>query len=48
MTGRACGDDEKKGSPLQAMRKFDSILATRPTGQQMKEYAFLEAAEFTE
>ena len=39
--------DEKRGAPLQAMAKFNSILATRPTGQQVKEFAFLEAAEMT-
>lgn len=39
--------DEKQGAPLKAMAKFDEILKRRPQGQQVKEYAFLEAAEYT-
>ena len=40
--------DEKKGAPLQAMAHFATILKNRPTGQQVKEYAFLDAAAMTE
>jgi thioredoxin-related protein len=46
--GACLRDDEKKGSPMQAMSRFEEILQKRPTGQQMKEYTFLEAAELTE
>lgn len=46
--GACLRDDEAKGAPMRAMALFESILASRPTGQQMKEYAFLEAAELTE
>jgi thioredoxin-related protein len=41
-------DDEQKGSPVSAMNRFEEILSKRPTGQQLKEYTFLEAAETTE
>lgn len=40
--------EEKKGSPLLAMKHFAAILKSRPTGQQIKEYAFLDAAAMTE
>jgi thioredoxin-related protein len=40
--------EEKKGSPMLAMAKFQTILKAKPTGQQMKEYTFVEAAEMTE
>jgi thioredoxin-related protein len=40
-------DDEKPGSPLKAIARFEEILKSRPQGQQVKEYAFLDAAEFT-
>jgi thioredoxin-related protein len=40
--------DEKRGEPVQAIAKFDAILASRATGQQVKEFAFLEAASYTE
>jgi protein disulfide-isomerase len=40
-------DDEQRGSPLKAIARFDGILKNRPQGQQVKEYAFLEAAECT-
>lgn len=46
--GACLRDDEPKGSPMLALERFESILAKRPTGQQIKEYAFLEAAEMTE
>jgi hypothetical protein len=41
-------DDEKKGSPLLAMAKFESILKAKPVGQQVKEFTFAQAAETTE
>ncbi|CAA9373463.1 MAG: hypothetical protein AVDCRST_MAG64-127 [uncultured Phycisphaerae bacterium] len=40
--------EEKKGSPLLAMAHFAEVLKGRPTGQQMKDYAFLDAAAMTE
>ena len=46
--GACLRDDEKKGSPMLAMERFETILSKRPTGQQMKEYTFVEAAEITE
>jgi thioredoxin-related protein len=45
--GACLRPDEKRGAPIQAIARFNSILATRPTGQQVKEFAFLEAAEIT-
>jgi protein disulfide-isomerase len=40
--------DEKKGSPLKAIEHFTAVVNNRPTGQQLKEYAFLDAAAMTE
>ena len=40
--------DEKKGSPVLAMERFATILKNRPTGYQMKDYPFLDAAAMTE
>jgi thioredoxin-related protein len=40
--------DEKKGAPLLAMSHFAEVLKTRPTGYQMKDFAFLDAAALTE
>jgi thioredoxin-related protein len=46
--GACLRDDEKKGAPMLAMERFESIVAKRPTGQQMKEFTFVEATEITE
>lgn len=40
--------EEKKGSPLLAMAHFAEVLKTRPTGYQLKDMPFLDAAAQTE
>lgn len=40
--------EEKKGSPLLAMTHFAEVLKNRPTGYQVKDYPFLDAAAITE
>jgi protein disulfide-isomerase len=46
--GACLREDEQRGSPMQAMNRFEQILKNRPTGQQLREYTFLEATELTE
>lgn len=46
--GACLREDEKRGFPMAAMSRFEQVLQMRPTGQQMKEYTFIEATEITE